>query len=330
MLSADIAGQIEIATGIPASVISNLPTASRIEADIRPGKARYPVVVMSHGNGGFAIESSSAAERLASKGYVVVGVTHTGNAAFSVLDGEVIPGDPSARVDGITPAPGPSSTFGEFAEYRANVIAQSKTYIRDLQFVLDELQILNATDVRLKGRLDLDHIGVFGFSYGASHAFGALREDSRIDAAAGVDGTIWHEQFKDGSPKPYLVFTGERLTAEEEQAQIETFLGMGYSATEAQQAHDWTRSDILAHMASPNSVRVSIPKARHFNFTDLGIWRDYGFPADDISEEVPPASLLKSYQDYLVAFFEENLKGRYQGILHQASTDPNATVSRSR
>ena len=58
----------------------------------------------------------------------------------------------------------------------------------DLQFVLDELQSLNASDPRLAGRLDLDEIGAFGWSGGGSTVAQLCLRDPRCKAGADMDG----------------------------------------------------------------------------------------------------------------------------------------------
>jgi predicted dienelactone hydrolase len=57
----------------------------------------------------------------------------------------------------------------------------------DEQFVLDELERLNASDPQLGGRLDLDEIGAFGYSAGGMTALELCFHDPRCKAGAGLD-----------------------------------------------------------------------------------------------------------------------------------------------
>ncbi|MDX2065114.1 MAG: hypothetical protein SFX74_05165 [Fimbriimonadaceae bacterium] len=327
LLPAAVAETLEAATGIPASLLMALPTQSLLEAVMPDGRQKFPVVVFSHGNTTFPLESTSTAEALAARGFVVVGISHTGNAQFTRLDDTVVPADPLAQIEGVTPLPVPGSPFSVYAEYRANVAKQSQIFSRDIRFVLDELERRNTSDPRLKQRLDLSRVGVFGYSYGASHAFDAGRADARIRAVAGVDGTLWSADYDKGIRKPYLVFVGTRPTAEEFAVLRAEYIAMGYTPAQADQAVAWSQTEPASHAASPGSILVRMPKAQHSNFTDFGIWKGLGFPADEVSPEVPAASLLATYRKYLVAFFEEHLAGRRQPILREPSRDPNAVVS---
>jgi predicted dienelactone hydrolase len=52
-------------------------------ADIASTRARYPLIVLSHGTGGSAIQMAWLGTRLASDGYIVAAVSHPGNSTVS-------------------------------------------------------------------------------------------------------------------------------------------------------------------------------------------------------------------------------------------------------
>ena len=68
--------------------------SSYFRAPISDTRRPFPVVIMSHGNGGQRFNMESAAEHLASHGYVVFVPEHTGNASF-VLTGR----DPALKAN---------------------------------------------------------------------------------------------------------------------------------------------------------------------------------------------------------------------------------------
>jgi predicted dienelactone hydrolase len=60
-------------------------TQSYRDAPVSPAEARYPVLLFSHGWGGFRAQNTHQAELLASHGYVVVTLAHTYDAAATVF-----------------------------------------------------------------------------------------------------------------------------------------------------------------------------------------------------------------------------------------------------
>lgn len=109
---------------------------------------RFPLVLVSHGFGGWATFMTYLTENLASKGYVVAAIDHQ-DAAF-------------------TDGGGFALSFGSTLVHRA----------RDQQFVLEQLASLNKDD-SLARVMDANTVAVIGYSMGG---FGAL-----ATAGAGYD-----------------------------------------------------------------------------------------------------------------------------------------------
>jgi dienelactone hydrolase len=59
--------------------------------------------------------------------------------------------------------------------------------MKDYQFVLDELSRLNANDALLAGRLDLERLGAFGWSWGGATVGELCRADPRCKAVVLLD-----------------------------------------------------------------------------------------------------------------------------------------------
>lgn len=306
------------AFGATKEAVMALPSKSHINASPTTNSGPYPVIIMSHGNGLPILNYSSTAEYLGSRGYVVVGVNHTYNARLSLMaDGTILPFDLAATVDGAQPTITDSSSF---ADRKLNIEASyqlGKELTYDLKFVIDQLSNLNASG-KFKGLLDLNRIGAFGHSFGGSHSFRLLREDSRVHAAADLDGTIFNESFVSGVNKPFMVISGKRNDTAGDQAFVHQLVSQGLSITEANTVFSWYKSDLIAFQNSPNAYYVKINKALHSNFTDAALWTKLGLPADEVSTEAPPAQLLKISNEYLTAFFDEKLKGQISRTLRQS------------
>jgi dienelactone hydrolase len=131
----------------------------------RGGPRRFPLVLYSHASGGHARQSSFICSHLASHGYVVASVDHTGNTAADFAErarriaaGEVLTPDQSA------------------ARLR-QIIADR---VPDLRFLLDEM--LSGASADISGLIDEDRIGLIGWSFGGWAALSALEVDDRFRA----------------------------------------------------------------------------------------------------------------------------------------------------
>ncbi len=127
------------ATGAPLDIT----TEGIAIAEAEPLPGRFPLVVLSHGFGGWAGGMTYLAENLASKGYVVASIDH---------------------------ADGQGGSGG--AEGRLRVIGSIINRARDQQAVVATLGV-RAADARdpFGRRIDADHIAVIGYSMGG---FGVL------------------------------------------------------------------------------------------------------------------------------------------------------------
>ncbi|MDX2111855.1 MAG: dienelactone hydrolase family protein [Verrucomicrobiota bacterium] len=106
-----------------------------------------PVIVFSPGLGGTREGYSYLAKHWAARGYVAIILQHQGSDAFNWENRT-----PVQRANSIRKA---TNT--------ANFLAR----IKDVTTVLDQLEHWNKTDTNLAGRMDLNHIGMAGHSFGA-------------------------------------------------------------------------------------------------------------------------------------------------------------------
>lgn len=122
-------------------------------------KGGRPLVVFSHGNGGFRAQNAFQMEHLASHGYVVLSPDHTGNASLSPLPDQPVRHDRKAR--------------GRSAEDRP----------RDVRFIIDRALAADRPELAwLRGLVDPKAIAVAGHSFGGFTAVKLVEEDPRIRA----------------------------------------------------------------------------------------------------------------------------------------------------
>lgn len=131
-------------------------------ADMEAG--RFPVVLFSHGFGGHRRQSTFLCTHLASHGYIVVAVDHTGNTVMDVAQMalQTMMGEPIPEI-------GPM-----MAELISNRPA-------DAQFVLD--QLLGGKLGVDPSAIDEDRIGMSGHSFGGWTTLKVTGLDHRIRAA---------------------------------------------------------------------------------------------------------------------------------------------------
>lgn len=117
-----------------------------IKIHLPQGAGPFPIVVVSHGAGGNWDANYAQAHHLASHGYLVMAVEHVGsNTQVLKRSWRFL-----ANLKAMTRDP-------------AEVLSRP----RDITFALDQAQAWHRTHERLRGRFDLERIGMLGHSYGA-------------------------------------------------------------------------------------------------------------------------------------------------------------------
>lgn len=133
-----------------------LETIAVRDADLFPGKDKYPLIVFSHGQGGVRWQSTFYTVTLASHGYIVVSTDHPGNTLdYLIRDGL------SNTLEGILHRPKDASALIDF-------FTEEHEEFPDGYF--------------LAGRVDADAVGITGHSFGAITSFATAFQDDRIKA----------------------------------------------------------------------------------------------------------------------------------------------------
>jgi predicted dienelactone hydrolase len=186
-------------------------TNSYVGAELSQARLEYPVVVYSHGWGGFRTIALTQAERLASEGFIVVAIDHTYLALSSTLaDGTPAPIDPNAL-----------PLYGTVAEdvYEERAIRMIDTFAADIGFVLDELATINAGGhpklAFLAHRMNVGEVGIYGHSTGGGAAVEVCSDDARCVAYLGLDPWVEPvdtQYISAGLPVPSMVLRSEAWT----------------------------------------------------------------------------------------------------------------------
>src|ERR671937_799924 len=147
-------------------------------------RSTWPVLVFLPGWSSPREAYSGLCADLASRGYVVVALSHPYESAVSVLaDGRVVGTAVAASVLG------------------ANMADMTPIRVADSRFVLDQLGRLAQVDPGspLVGHMDVPHTGIVGHSMGGAAAAQVVAEDTRFLVGVNLDGTLpaalvggWH------------------------------------------------------------------------------------------------------------------------------------------
>ncbi len=261
---------------------------------------RRPVVLFSPGFGVPRGLASIMVTELASRGYVVVTVDHTYEAAAVEF--------PGGRVAVQTLPPEPYAHLAR------------ATRVADVQHVLDALQRLAHghnpdADARRLPRdlgqiLDLTRIGAYGHSAGGITSADVMLVDQRVKAGIDLDGTLGY-----GYPNPADCPVVAR-------GLDRPFLLLGAGGTGPNGGPQTHRTDPSWGLFWENSTGwkrdLNVPHGQHYTFIDhqaLIPWfqRHFTVPPELIANTigtVDPQRILRTLTAYVPAFFDQHLRGR--------------------
>jgi dienelactone hydrolase len=257
----------------------------------------YPVVLYQPGQGDVRELGTGLVSDLASRGYVVVTMDDTHEAAEVEF--------PGGRV--VTPHPNQSPV--------------DSVRIADTQFVLHELANLASganpdADHRtlpsgLSHALDLAKVGMFGHSLGGATTGKAMAADARIGAGINLDGSLF-------LMNPLLHQNIIKLGA-----QLAMRLGDRAFMIMTHQGHDTHTDPSLAgfwsHLRGPR-LFLTMKHSQHYSYTDLEQFLGQLLTArivprhltrarvSEVLGTIPPARAIAAERAYIAAFFDLQLR----------------------
>jgi predicted dienelactone hydrolase len=262
-------------------------------APLSDSQVKYPVLLYSCGGILHRRDNASLTEDLASWGYIVVGMDHRDTTVSVFPDGKVVYTTSLERTT--------------FADYRT----QLDDRVLDARFVLDEITRWNSTDPVFSGRLSLERIGAFGWSYGGSTVAELARVDSRCRASVNLDGIFGKTNLL-GQPlhTPFMIL--REMRPDPDPAAIAWIVPID------------DRLAIFNALAT-NAYWVKITNAAHLSYGDHGvIWdpvslaTDFGAPGD---QQIPGLRVRQITRAYLRSFFNKFILGEDDHLLDGPSPD---------
>lgn len=185
-------------------------TNSVLNAPLAPQPQRFPVLIYNPGASHPPFSATFQTEFLASHGYVVVAIGHTGLTGI-----ERFPDGSRYRPDSDDPDLSEQESAGlrDVERFRHSVERYAKrlipVHVQDIGFVLDRLQIMaQERGNRFYQRLDLDRMGSLGWSLGGALSLQASRDEPRVKAAVNLDGWLYTDVQDTGTHRPIMIVHG--------------------------------------------------------------------------------------------------------------------------
>lgn len=276
-------------------------------APVDRARGGLPVVLFSPGLSVPRELNTVVTDDLASRGYLVVSMSHTYETTAVEF--------PGGRV--------------EKADGTMDLKKSLDARVGDTRFVLDKLTELDRgrnpdaghrrLPAGLRGSLDLTRVGMFGHSYGGFTTAETMHYDRRIDAGINLDGTMNYsadgqylpgEVVKNGLDRPFALVGSTFLTPDGQRADHNHLPG-GLDRSWAEfwaNQQGWKRD-------------LTVVDAGHNSFTDPQALMDQLGPLlpEDMRVAlvgtIDPARSMAVQHNYLSAFFDLHLRGRDNHLL---------------
>ncbi|MEO7097848.1 MAG: dienelactone hydrolase family protein [Luteolibacter sp.] len=238
----------ELASEFPYQRLAFAKAHARLDVPVADIHGLLPVIFYEHSWMGHRFENITQTESLAAEGFVVVAVDHPGQAERVLYpDGTVVNGRYAEPLD--------FSSAKSVATFTADAERCFTERLKNVERVRQALAGRAAK--QLSDKLKLDHVGVFGFSFGGSTAIRLCAEDPAFVAGANEDGLFLGDQM----PRGAFLFFDQEMPAwleaapkpEEDAGQILT-----------RQAE----ARIQAALKQPDRDRLIIDGTRHLSFSD--------------------------------------------------------------
>jgi predicted dienelactone hydrolase len=278
------------------SYLESVKTNAIPAAPAADDAAGFPVLLFLEGFMGIRQMNTFQVEELVSHGYIVASIDQPGGAAVVVFpDGRQLTGDRQTLElihQSITPVePAPTLNGRTFKEGIIPYFAQ------DAIFTLDQLTALNQADPNgiLTGRLDLDHIGMFGMSLGAEVGGEFCYLEPRVRACLMMDAPMPIDAVRSGLKQPSMWITRD----------IETMHREGWSQRDIDETHTSIR-EVFERLPGDGYL-VLVPGMFHLNMVDT----PYYSPLTPLLGMTGPIDAKRAHDivnAYSLAFFDRHLK----------------------
>ena len=243
----------------------------------KPIDKKFPLILFSHGLGGYKTQNLINIESLVSQGYIVVAPDHTYDATITIFDDGTTIGFEAGLPDDVTPE-----------EFWATRIPQINTRASDMSFLIDRLQTMK--DYNLYNSIDFKKIGIFGHSFGGATSVVSSWNDTRISACLNLDG--WFVPVVDE-----IINTGLKIP----------FCYIGQESWENTPLN-YPKLNTFYKNCSDDTYILKIKKTHHFDYADMPYFSSIGRMVSS-GKNVDKYFTIR-LSDMITGFFNEYLKNQ--------------------
>jgi dienelactone hydrolase len=267
-------------------------TGATLNAALLSHRTRYPVLVSFPGWAGVRGENTTFVQDLASRGFIVAGIGYDDPACAGV-DGSV--GDAAATDMDFSSQAAFERTLG-IAHQKIERVAKGASHI------IDALEVLDRVDPngRFRDRLDLDRVGVVGYSLGGAIAMQLCWRDDRLKAAVNIDGWFFDAARGGWIEQPFM-FISDDSAAPTSTDLSNPNPSHRYPAI----LDDTTDRRMSSELAKHGGVAVTVIGSDHQDFSDMA----YLSRRTLLQGRRPDGAAIRTAADYSAAFFDQNLTG---------------------
>jgi dienelactone hydrolase len=294
-------------TSLATSYRSVLWTNSRTDAPISQEGSPFFVLLFNHGWAGRRTQDTFLTEDLASHGYVVAAIDHTYNAVRVALPGNRI----IDNANGYDPLDASKHTASEI---EGTWNKELRKWVDDEEFVLNALQNENMDSRSFwYGRLNTERAGAFGHSFGGAASIQVCTVDPRIQSALNMDGWTFGDIQHRAAKQTTMFLYARAATSETKDARTLT--------PESRTLNELNASDqneIAASLKEYGGYRLYVSGTSHMDFTDnplVNPSRRWGR-----SGHISTAEIQSIVRSYVLAFFDETIRGEKSSLLNTGSS----------
>ncbi len=294
--------------GFTFDYFQEISTHAIPSATVATDQPTYPVLIFLTGITGYRQSNTFQEEELVSHGYIVVGLDQPYAAATVVFpDGRQILG---WTRDQMQPLIQQSLSLGaSVPKVNGQALPHGiiPYFAQDVSFTLDQLTAIDKADPNglLTGRLDLQHVGIYGISLGAIIASEACHRDTRLKACLMMDAAMPADVVQAGLRQPSMWMTRP--------------------ASDMQLEH-WSEADIVQTLSTMQAVfnkeprgngySVSVPGMFHVSFTDGPYFTPLGpLLSPPLAGPINARRGFDIINAYSLAFFDRYIEGRPTALL---------------
>ncbi|SFB62350.1 Platelet-activating factor acetylhydrolase, isoform II [Cohnella sp. OV330] len=296
--------------GLPGFTLQHLKYVSSHAysgAEVSSAQTSYPLILANPGFGSSRFLHAAQAENLASHGYIVAAIDHTYNTfATEFPDGRITTSTTNDLF----------SSENDYQTESGNRDKLGKVLTDDVAFALDQFELIQSGQIPsfLKGRVDIDHVGVFGHSIGGATAYDASY-DPRIAVGIDLDGGLYRLRDREGLQKPFLFMNSEseferlKMVTENHIYTDAELKRMGNTRAWMDQVTADKKLELerMRETVASGGQFLYIDHTEHLNFTDVQFISPV-FKWLGITGKIAPDRANAVINAYMLDFFDMHLK----------------------